>query len=185
MKTIAAALLLLGLVACGGGPFAYQDPMLASPDGGAVPEPVGDPPRMVQEGSAPAPPPVGAPDAGPALPPPATPDGGSVPPAPSCDPPTQILPQLCGTSGCHNATDRANGLDLITKGLSQRLIQQPAVGGPGLLVDVYNPGQSIMLAKLHTPPPYGERMPFLSAPLSAADLACMTGWVYGLVGQTP
>jgi hypothetical protein len=89
----------------------------------------------------------------------------------------RVAPTGCTTAGCHSAASKAGGLDLESSGLPARIVGAAATGGPGLLIDPANPGASVMLAKLKTPPPFGGVMP-PSAPLDDATLACVQNWVF-------
>ena len=92
------------------------------------------------------------------------------------DVPTAILGARCATAGCHTAGDRAGGLDLVSPGLTQRLVGVTAHGGPGLLVDPGNPDGSILVRKLTPTPPFGAQDP-PGAPLDPQSLDCVRKWV--------
>ena len=110
---------------------------------------------------------LGNPDAGQVTPPS---DGG-------CDPVIDIFPVSCATSACHSTQSQQGNLDLQSTGLPQRLVNQTAHGGPGLLIDKQNPAQSVLLLKLMNPPPFGFQMPLGAPPLSPAEIACIQAWV--------
>jgi hypothetical protein len=101
-----------------------------------------------------------------------------------CDAPNTIFTPNCEGGGCHNATDKANQLDLASPGLAARLIDHMAVGGSGKLIDSSNPAQSVLLLKLTANPPFGAQMPFLRSPLSAAQTQCVHDWVFAQVSPT-
>ena len=85
--------------------------------------------------------------------------GVDAPAAASCpDVPTLFI-QSCGTSGCHDATTKAEGLDLWSPGVASRLVGVAAAEGVGLLIDPSTPSKSVVYTKLLTTPPFGARMP--------------------------
>jgi len=106
-------------------------------------------------------------------------DGGQVTPPSDggCDPVIDIFPVGCATSACHSAQSQQGSLDLQSAGLPQRLVNQTAHGGPGLLIDKQNPAQSVILLKLMAPPPFGFQMPLGAPPLSPDEVACIQAWV--------
>jgi hypothetical protein len=91
------------------------------------------------------------------------------------DVPSQIFSVRCA-AGCHDAATRAGGLDLVSPGLSQRLVGVTAQGGPGLLVDPSDPDGSIIVRKLTPTPPFGKQDP-PGAPLDPASVDCVRRWV--------
>ena len=108
----------------------------------------------------------------------APPDGGSAPSDSDggCDPVTDIFPPNCTTSACHSAATKQANLDLESAGLPQRLLNAPAHGGPGLLIDKANPLQSVLYTKVTDTPPFGFQMP-LSGALSADEISCLRDWI--------
>jgi hypothetical protein len=114
-------------------------------------------------------------------------DGGGAGPtvdaaAPACpDVPTKLAASCAGT-GCHDATTRAQALDLASPGVASRLVGVPATEGAGLLVDPSNPSKSVVYTKLLASPPFGARMP-TGAPLDDATIACVLDWVTSVAGS--
>jgi len=107
-----------------------------------------------------------------------TPDAGQVSASDGgCDPVGQMFPLNCSTSACHSAQSQQANLDLESPGLPARLVGKPAHGGPGLLIDAANPGQSVMVLKVLDPPPFEFQMPLGAPPLSPEDVACLQAWV--------
>lgn len=92
------------------------------------------------------------------------------------DVPSQILATRCATAACHSASARAGGLDLISAGLSGRLVNVIAHGGPFPLVDPMDPDGSVLVRKLTPTPPFGAQDP-PGAPLDPASLDCVRRWV--------
>jgi hypothetical protein len=94
---------------------------------------------------------------------------------PCPDVPT-LLAQTCGTSGCHDATTRAEGLDLVSPGVVSRLVGVPASEGTGFLINQASPDTSVIYTKLLPTPPFGARMPTGMA-LDEATIQCVLAWV--------
>jgi hypothetical protein len=107
--------------------------------------------------------------------------------APACL--TTIFTQNCGVSGCHSAgATAAGGLDLISPGVTARLINQPAtfagvLMGPGVscppakLVDTATPSASWLELKiLGTQGSCGAQMPELGS-FTSTDQQCITDFV--------
>ena len=103
------------------------------------------------------------------------------PPGAVCDAPGMVFATTCATTLCHTAVDLAGNLDLGSPGLLARLIDKPASGGPGKLIDSSNPAQSVLLLKTTANPPFGMRMPFGRAPLSTELTQCLHDWVFAQV----
>jgi hypothetical protein len=103
------------------------------------------------------------------------------------DVPEEIFAVSCAGTGCHEAYMPAAQLDLITPGLADRMVGQPAVGeacapmGTTLVVPE-DPEASLLYLKLAGTPPCGEPMPLLLEPLSAKQLSCVKEWI---AEQTP
>lgn len=98
-----------------------------------------------------------------------------------CDPVTDIFPPNCTTGACHSAQSQQANLDLESPGLPQRLVNKAAHGGPGLLIDKSNPGQSVLYLKLTDTPPFQFQMPLGSPPLSPDELSCVQAWIQAAV----
>ncbi len=111
----------------------------------------------------------GTPDAG-------TPDAGT-----PCNALTQIIAPTCATALCHSKGTAQAGLDLQSSGLPFRLISQPAMGGPGQIIDPDSPDQSILYLKVLKPPPFGDQMPLNAKALTAAQQQCIKSWVEAAV----
>ncbi len=112
------------------------------------------------------------------------PDGGPVDSGSDggCNPVTDIFPPSCSTSACHSAQSQQGNLDLESAGLPQRLVNKPAHGGPGLLIDTANPGQSVLYLKVTANPPFQFQMPLGGTPLSPDEMACLQAWVVAAAG---
>jgi hypothetical protein len=98
-------------------------------------------------------------------------DGATCP-----DVPQAILRVNCTSAGCHNAQDKAQGLDLQSPDVVTRLVGVPAREGPGLLVDSSAPSASVLYTKLTSRPPFGARMPLTGA-LDDPTIACVLAWI--------
>ena len=92
------------------------------------------------------------------------------------DVPAKILTPRCGDAKCHSSIDHAAGLDLISPGLSARLVGVAARGGAGLLIDPDNPDGSVLVRKLTPQPPFLAQQP-PGAPLDPASIDCIRRWV--------
>lgn len=91
-----------------------------------------------------------------------------------------IFATSCAGNGCHGAADPAVGLDLLSDGLAERLIEQPANSCDALLVAPGNPARSFLYEKLTAAnPTCGDSMP-LGQSLSNPELACVREWIRGL-----
>jgi hypothetical protein len=97
--------------------------------------------------------------------------GGNCPDMP------QFFSTTCTGIGCHNAMDKAQGLDLQSPDLASRLVGVQATEGPGLLIDPSNPSASVLYLKVTASPPFGARMPSGKPPLDDATIACVLAWV--------
>jgi len=99
--------------------------------------------------------------------------GGNCPDIPG------LFAQTCTASGCHNASTKAQGLDLQSPNLGTRLagVAATEVAGSGLLINPTAPSQSVLYEKLTANPPYGSRMPLAGTPLDDATMACVLTWI--------
>jgi hypothetical protein len=104
--------------------------------------------------------------------------------ATACDGPA-LLRINC--SGCHDGSPGgdAGDLDLGAPGVVGRLLDKPAsgprCGGAGaVLID--RAGAGLLLAKLGSPPPCGDRMPQGTYPLSSDEIACVAATLAAGVG---
>lgn len=90
-----------------------------------------------------------------------------------------ILVPNCTGDICHDADNPAAGLNFT---LSSDAIETQLVGIPSAVCADWtrvvpgDPEQSILFAKLHDPPPCGERMP-IDGELSDMELACIGSWI--------
>jgi hypothetical protein len=92
----------------------------------------------------------------------------------------EILVPQCTGEFCHDADAPAANLDFTrsAEAIAAQLVDVPSgVCADWVRVVPGDPERSILLAKLHDPPPCGERMPQDAAPLSARDLACVRAWI--------
>ena len=95
----------------------------------------------------------------------------------SCPDVPALLAHTCTASTCHNASDKAQGLDLQSPDVAARLVGVPATEGAGVLVDPSTPSKSVLYEKLGASPPFGARMPLGASPLDAPTLACVLAWI--------
>jgi hypothetical protein len=102
-------------------------------------------------------------------------DGGGG--ASGCPDIPMLFATTCALASCHAASNPANGLDLASPNVYERLSGKAATGGPGLLVDPANPSDSVLYTKLTPTPPFGSRMPFGGTPLDDATVACVLRWI--------
>src|SRR5258708_3565347 len=87
-----------------------------------------------------------------------------------CDPVTVISPPSCAPSACHSAQSQQANLDLESPGLPKRLVNKPAHGGPGYLIDAKTPAQSVLYEKVTDNPPFQFQMPLGASPLSPDEI---------------
>jgi hypothetical protein len=94
----------------------------------------------------------------------------------------ELFANTCSTAECHSGEQPAQGLDLASPGVEERLVGIPPTGAgcSGVLVDPKSPLQSLLYLKLTERPPCGLPMPFAGERLSARDLACVRAWIAGL-----
>lgn len=104
-------------------------------------------------------------------------DGG----ADAIDVPTMLAEQ-CAGSGCHGASSPAFGLDLVSPGLEERLLESTSatcMGRP--MVDPADPDASLLLEKVvEETPACGARMPYTREPLSQAQQDALRAWIAAL-----
>jgi hypothetical protein len=96
------------------------------------------------------------------------------------DAPERIFTPKCGGSGCHSPPDPANGLDLVSPGVAQRVVDHAAKMCLGNLADPTDPEGSVIVQKLGDSPPCGERMPLHGDKLSEDDITCIKVWIVEL-----
>jgi hypothetical protein len=111
----------------------------------------------------------------------------------ACDP-FGVMAQKCGTGPCHDATNSAAGLDLVTEGVKDRLVGKDAyhedVTDPApckdgqLLIDPANIEESWMLRKINkTHENCGVGMP-VSGRFPTADKECLINWIKSFAGSS-
>jgi hypothetical protein len=106
-------------------------------------------------------------------------EGGPCP-----DIPSGLLAPRCGLSGCHAGPMPAEGLDLVSPDVYERLVGKSAMEGPGVLIDPGgDPNKSDLYLKLTPTPPFGLQMPLTGAKLNAASLACVADWIMARGGD--
>lgn len=105
-------------------------------------------------------------------------------PGPTCPDVPMLFASSCGTTGCHDATTKAEALDLVSPGLASRLVGVPSVEGVGLLIDPSTPSKSVLYTKLLASPPFGARMP-TGGSLDSSTTACVLAWITSLSSSPP
>jgi len=99
-------------------------------------------------------------------------EGGTMCP----DVPTLFL-MRCSTAGCHTTMTPASNLDLQSPNPGPRVVGAMAQScGGGLVGDMKNPDNSIMLKKLRGND-CGTRMPLGQMPLSSMEVDCIKTWI--------
>jgi Malectin domain len=104
--------------------------------------------------------------------------------APTCPDVPTLFAKTCGTTGCHDATTKAEALDLVSPGLASRLVGVPSVEGVGLLIDPTTPSKSVLYTKLLSSPPFGARMPTGGA-LDTSTTQCVLAWITSQTSSPP
>lgn len=104
--------------------------------------------------------------------------------APTCPDVPTLFAKTCGTTGCHDATTKAEALDLVSPGVASRLVGVPSVEGVGLLIDPSTPSKSVLYTKLLPSPPFGARMPTGGA-LDASTTQCVLAWITSQASSPP
>jgi hypothetical protein len=180
-----AGLALLYFLACSG-KLEYDVAAFQAGSAGATPRPpTTEPPPSTPPATTPPP----------AMPPPATMPPATTPPATE-PPPMMVSPCPEGTDAlallvarcgdCHDAQDRAKGLDLVTPGVAARLVGVKSACGDKLLLDPSGPtaaGQ--LLDKLRGPVANcGAQMPYGMPPLTAQEKACVAAWADQAIART-
>ncbi|MEZ4256670.1 MAG: nucleotide-binding protein [Polyangiales bacterium] len=108
-------------------------------------------------------------------------DGGNML---SCDVPS-LFTNTCGSAGCHNDSNPAGGLDLISANVESRVTLVNAQDCFGLLADPSDPEESLLYIKLLDEPGCGLRMPYGGDPLPQHDIDCVRDWISGLQPPKP
>lgn len=87
-----------------------------------------------------------------------------------------VLSANCG--GCHGAASPAAGLDLVSVGVRDRLIDTASSACAGkVLVVSGNPTGSYLMEKISGIPTCGEQMPKGRSALSAEQVSCVSDWI--------
>ena len=113
--------------------------------------------------------------------------GGSEASATTCTPDIASIQKTifgpsCTQSGCHNAVEKAAGLNLAGTNIEAQLIGQSSTCGDTLLVVPGSPDTSNLYQKVTaTKPPCGDVMPLGFPALSQANKDCIKQWIAGLV----
>lgn len=93
----------------------------------------------------------------------------------------QLLSDTCTGIGCHGAMDPAEGVDLMTAGVADRLVDtmSTSIACTGRIeIDSADPANSLLLEKITmATPTCGAGMPFLRPMLTADEIACVEAWV--------
>lgn len=91
----------------------------------------------------------------------------------------KLLAKRCGTADCHEKNDPASKLDLVSAGISKRLIGKASVDCKGkTLVDKKNPSNSYFFDKMEkSHPACGSAMPVTGDRMTATELACIRAWL--------
>jgi hypothetical protein len=111
------------------------------------------------------------------------------------------LKEACTNDGCHGSNVYGGGLDLVSPGVEQRLIDQAAwtmrateVSDPDSCdltekrVDSADPARSVLIHKLLGTQSCGQNMPappYKFKDDANADIQCLTRWTYCMVGKDP
>ena len=86
----------------------------------------------------------------------------------------------CAQKECHNATDKASGLDLTSPDVGSSLIGAQSVCQGWEVVAPSAPEKSSLYEKIVGQPPCGANMPIFHAPLTTAQQECIKAWIAGL-----
>lgn len=103
------------------------------------------------------------------------------------DAPRDLFVARCADAGCHGATTPAAGLDLVSPGVTSRLLDTPSTCGGAPLVDTSSPAASVLLDRVRAVPRCGgETMPLMGRPLDSIERGCLEAWVSTVAGgETP
>jgi hypothetical protein len=97
-----------------------------------------------------------------------------------------LLAARCAGAECHVGEAPAAGLDLVSAGVAERLLDVPSSCGGAPLVDTSSPGASVLLDRVRAVPQCGAPMPLGGPPLDAVERACLEAWVRQIAeGGTP
>lgn len=99
------------------------------------------------------------------------------------DIPTELFPQSCGGNKiCHEGAEAAAGLDLVSPGVVERVVDKKARDCPGILADPVLPEASLLFTKLSPATACGSPMPLGKPAFSEAEKDCLRDWIEA---QTP
>ncbi len=96
---------------------------------------------------------------------------------------TELFPQRCADTNCHNATDQLGDLDLVSPGVVNRLVgvdSTAAMCNGMALVRPGDPENSVLYNKLTEDFCAGTRMPITGDKLDDDELACVADWINAL-----
>lgn len=101
----------------------------------------------------------------------------------------QLFQTACG-GACHAGDEPAAGLDLVSPGVEDRLIDvvsttETCGGRPLVASDGMAPEDHLLLDKLAETPSCGGRMPFGGELLPSRDVECVRRWVDETLGVAP
>ncbi len=87
----------------------------------------------------------------------------------------------CSGAGCHGGDDELGAnLDLVSAGVTERLVGVPSADCDGMLISGAGTSESVFVQKLNGTQQCGGRMP-LGGELSDREIACMSRWVADLI----
>ena len=97
-----------------------------------------------------------------------------------------LLARRCGVDGCHVPFEPRAGLDFVSGGLAERIVDVPAsTCSSRRIVDARDPDRSFLLTRVSPDPRCGsepiERMPLLGNLLSEREIECVRRWIDVLV----
>ncbi len=107
----------------------------------------------------------------------ATVEAGGADDGPCGDIIDRVFAPSCGDTGCHGAVAPQQGLDLVSPGLTDRVLGVAGKACVSILADPTNPKGSLIYQKLLPSPDCGAQMPLARPPLSSEDTACVLAWI--------
>ena len=92
---------------------------------------------------------------------------------------TDVFPNSCGQTNCHNADDEAADLDLVSAGVASRVVGVAASSdcGGALLANPSNPEASVLYTKLTDAYCGPSPMPILGDKFTDEELGCVAEWI--------
>jgi hypothetical protein len=96
---------------------------------------------------------------------------------------TEFIAPTCGTAFCHDSDIPIAGLDLVSPGVAERVVDEPDRSENCTLVDSADIANSLMILSLEDAPPCSLRMPFGGQPLPDDEKACVEVWVEQLIQE--